>query len=193
VTRNPSVMACLAAMFALGACSRGGPPATTATPAAKVASAVPESSLTTITLTADAQKRLGIETARAERRTIVRTRSVGGEIVAAGGAQIVVTAPVAGTLGGGGDVPAVGAQVEKGQTILTLVPLAAAERDVRIEAERAVTEAAGRQEMAAKRAERARQLVRDGSGSQRAAEEAQADLVAADAGLKAAKDRLTLA
>ena len=47
--------------------------------------------------------------------------------------------------------------------------------------------------MAAKRAERARQLARDGSGSQRAAEEAQADLAVADAALKAARDRLALA
>jgi RND family efflux transporter MFP subunit len=74
-----------------------------------------------------------------------------------------------------------------------LVPLAPAERDVRIEAERAVKEAEGRQEMAAKRSERARQLVRDGSGSQRAAEEAQADVVAADAALEAARERLALA
>ena len=90
-------------------------------------------------------------------------------------------------------MPAVGSHVEKGQIVLTLVPLAPAERDVRIEAERAVAEAVGRQEMAAKRAERARQLARDGSGSQRAAEEAQADLAVADAALKAARDRLALA
>jgi membrane fusion protein, heavy metal efflux system len=90
-------------------------------------------------------------------------------------------------------VPPVGSPVAKGQVVLTLLPLAPAERDVRIEAERAVREAEGRQEMAAKRAERARQLVRDGSGSQRAAEEAQAEFVVADAALKAAKERLTLA
>ena len=77
--------------------------------------------------------------------------------------------------------------------VLTLVPLAPAERDVRIEAERAVAEAVGRQEMAAKRAERARLLAQDGSGSRRAAEEAQADLAVADAALKAARDRLALA
>ena len=111
----------------------------------------------------------------------------------AGGAQITVTAPVAGTLGADSRLPAVGSHVEKGQIVLTLVPLAPAERDVRIEAERAVAEAAGRQEMAAKRAERARQLARDGSGSRRAAEEAQADLAVADAALKAARDRLALA
>jgi len=64
---------------------------------------------------------------------------------------------------------------------------------VRIEAEWAVAEAVRQQEMLAKRAERARQQMRDGSGSQRAAEEALADLAVGDAGLKAARDRLALA
>ncbi len=76
---------------------------------------------------------------------------------------------------------------------MRLVPLAPAERDVRIEAERAVSEAEGRQSMAAQRAERATRLAADGSGSRRAAEEAQADLVVANAALKAAQDRLALA
>jgi cobalt-zinc-cadmium efflux system membrane fusion protein len=181
----------LAVLLAAG-CNRGeAPPASKPAPA-KVTAAVPESALTTITLTDEARKRLGIETAPIERRTIARTRSLGGEVVPAGGAQITVTAPVAGTLGGDARMPPVGSQVTKGQVVLTLLPLAPAERDVRIEAERAVREAEGRQEMAVKRAERARQLARDGSGSQRAAEEAQAEFVAADAGLKAARERLAL-
>lgn len=182
----------LLAMAAAAACSRGAAPSSS-TPPAKVASPVSETALTTITLTPEAQKRLGIETAKTERRTVVRTRTVGGEVVPAGGAQMTVTAPTAGTLGGDSRIPAVGAFVEKGQVLMTLVPLAPAERDVRIEAERAAAEAQGRYDMAAKRAERAKQLVKDGSGSQRAAEEAQADLVAAEAAWKAAKDRLALA
>jgi len=136
---------------------------------------------------------LGIETAPAEQRAVARTRSLGGEVLPAGGAQTTVAAPLAGTLGAETALPTVGSQVAKGQVILTIIPLAPAERDVRIEAERTVAEAVGRQEMAAKRAERTRQLARDGSGSQRAAEEAQADLAVADAALKAARDRLALA
>ena len=186
-------IACLAATIIMSSCDRHpAPPASVPAPA-KVTAAVPETTLTTLTLTVEAQKRLGIETARAEHRMITRSRSIGGEIVPAGGAQITVTAPVAGTLAADTGVPAVGSHVEKGQLVFTLVPLAPAERDVRIEAERAVAEAVGRQEMAAKRVERARQLARDGSGSQRAAEEAQADLAVADAALKAARDRLALA
>jgi cobalt-zinc-cadmium efflux system membrane fusion protein len=185
--------ACLLAVVLAASCGRDAPPSSSTTPAAKVTAAVPETALTTITLTAEAQKRLGIETVRAEQRTIARSRTVGGEVVPAGGAQVTVTAPLAGTLGAASQMPAVGSHVEKGQVVLTLVPLAPAERDVRIEAERAVSEAEGRREMAAKRAERSRQLARDGSGSQRAAEEAQAERVAADAALKAARDRLGLA
>jgi membrane fusion protein, heavy metal efflux system len=193
VNRQWCMIASLVITIFMASCGRDPAQPASMPPPAKVAAAVPETALATVTLTAEAQKRIGVETARVERRTIATSRSLGGEIVPAGGAQITVTAPVAGTLGADTPVPAVGSHVGKGQTILTLIPLAPAERDVRIEAERAVAEAVGRQEMAAKRAERARQLARDGSGSQRAAEEAQADLVVADAASKAARDRLALA
>lgn len=184
-------MVCLATVV-LAACSRNTiPPA--ASVAAQVSGAIPETSLATLTLTGDAQKRLGIETGQAERRSIVTTRSLGGELQATGGAQATVTAPLAGTLGVDTRVPAVGAAVAKGEVVLTLFPLAPGERDVRVEAERVVAEAVGRQEMAAKRAERARRLALDGAGSVRASEEAQADLAVADAALNAARDRLALA
>jgi RND family efflux transporter MFP subunit len=118
---------------------------------------------------------------------------VGGEVMPAGGSESTITAPFAGTLEAAGNSPSAGASVSKGATLFRLVPLAATERDARIEAERAVSEATGRQELAAKRAERAATLAKDGSGSRRAAEEAQADLVTANAALKAARDRLALA
>jgi membrane fusion protein, heavy metal efflux system len=193
VSSAKCAVACLVSMLLAASCGRDATAPVAAPAPAKVTSSVPETALTTLTLSSDAQKRLGLQTARTEHRTISRSRSLGGEIVPAGGAQTTVTAPVAGTLGIETRPPSVGSQVVKGQTVLTLIPLAPAERDVRIEAERAVTEAVGRQELAAKRAERARQLVRDGSGSQKAAEEAQADLTVADAALKAARDRLALA
>jgi cobalt-zinc-cadmium efflux system membrane fusion protein len=193
MSREAWAIACGAAMLLEASCRRDSSAPAALPPPAKVDAAVAETALTTLTLTSEAQKRLGIETARVEHRTIARNRTLGGEIVPAGGTQITVTAPVAGTLGGEAQVPAVGSDLTKGQTVLSLIPLAPAERDVRIEAERAAAEAAGRQELASKRAERTRQLVRDGSGSVRAAEEAQADLVVADAALKAARDRLALA
>ena len=175
------------------ACRRDSGAPASATPAAKVAAKVPEASLTTVTLTAEAEKRLGIETVSVEQRGVTRSRVVGGEVMPAGGSESTITAPFAGTLEAAGTAPSPGASVSKGATIFRLVPLAATERDARIETERAVSEATGRQELAAKRAERAATLAKDGSGSRRAAEEAQAELVTANAALKAARDRLALA
>lgn len=177
----------------LAACGPNAAPPAASAPAAKVTGAVPETALATLTLTDAATTRLGIETAPVERRRIAITRSLGGEVLPAGGAQVTVTAPVAGTLSADAPSPVVGAAVASGALVLTLVPLAPAERDVRVEAERVVAETVGRQEMAAKRAQRARLLAQDGAGSVRAAEEAAADLAVADAALTAARDRLALA
>lgn len=177
----------------LAACGPNATLPAASAPAAKVTGAVPEAALATLTLTDAATTRLGIETAPMERRRIATTRSLGGEVLPAGGAQLTVTAPVAGTLSSAAPTPVVGAAVASGALVLTLVPLAPAERDVRVEAERVVAEAVGRQEMAAKRAQRARLLAQDGAGSLRASEEAAADLAVADAALAAARERLALA
>ena len=177
----------------LAACGPNAAPPAASAPAATVTGAVPETALATLTLTDAATTRLGIETALVERRRITTSRSLGGEVLPAGGAQVTVTAPVAGTLSADAPTPIVGAAVANGALVLTLVPLAPAERDVRVEAERVVAEAVGRQEMAAKRAQRARVLAQDGAGSVRASEEAAADLAVADAALTAARERLTLA
>ncbi len=177
----------------LAACGPNAAPPAASTPAAKVSGAVPEAALATLTLTDAATSRLGIQTAPVERRRIATTRSLGGEVLPAGGAQVTVTAPVAGTLASPTPAPVVGSGLSSGALVLTLVPLAPAERDVRVEAERVVAEATGRQEMTAKRAQRARVLAQDGAGSVRASEEAAADLAVADAALAAARDRLALA
>lgn len=190
--RTCPTLLCLS--LVLTACGTQEPaaPATTAAPAT-VASKVTEASLTTITLTEDAARRLGIETAAIEQRGVTRTRTLGGDVIPAGGTQTTVTAPFAGTLDATDRSSGIGATVRKGTTVVRLVPLAPAERDVRIEAERTVAEATGRQAMASQRLERATRLAADGAGSRRAAEEAQADLVVANAALKAAQDRLVLA
>lgn len=177
----------------LAACGPKAAPPAASSPAARLTGAVPEAALATVTLTDAATARLGIETAQVERRRIATTRSLGGEILPAGGAQVTVTAPVAGTLSAEAPTPVVGATVASGAPVLTLIPLAPAERDVRVEAERLVAEAVGRQEMAGQRAERARLLAQDGAGSLRASEEAAADLAVANAALAAARERLALA
>ena len=67
-------------------------------PPAAVTTPVKEADLTTVKLTAQAEQRLGIQTVAVERRSVARTRTVGGEVVVPPGSQVVVSAPVAGTL-----------------------------------------------------------------------------------------------
>ena len=90
----------LIAALLLASCS-GGETKSAATPPAKVTAPKTEASLTTITLTDEAVRRLGIETVAIEQKGITRTRTVGGEVMPAGGAQTTVTAPFAGTLEAG--------------------------------------------------------------------------------------------
>jgi membrane fusion protein, heavy metal efflux system len=191
--RRTSTAALLSLSMLSLACGRSAPAAEKSAPPARVTAGVTEATLTTVTLSPEASRRLGIETAPIEERGVTRSRTVGGDVIPAGGTQSTVTAPVAGTLEAGRGMPGAGASVARGAVVTRLVPLAPAERDVRIEAERAVNEARGRQVLAAQRVERATKLAADGSGSRRAAEEAQADAVVANAALEAAEDRLALA
>jgi RND family efflux transporter MFP subunit len=182
----------LCGAIAAPAC-QGDPAQPAATPPARITSPVKEAELTSLTLTAEAAQRLGIETAVVERKGIARTRTVGGEVMAPPGAGVTVSAPVAGTLDASLPAPTAGTSVARGRAIFRLVPLAPAERDARVDAERAVSEAAARVDVVSKRAQRAELLARDGAGSRRAAEEAQGEFAIANADLKAAKDRLALA
>ena len=191
MTRSVSVAAiCLAW---LPACNNGPSATPPKTAPATVAAPVKEADLTTVTLSPEAEARLGIKTATIERRAVPRTRTVGGEVVPQPGAAVVVTAPFAGTLEATGEPPTPGSGVERGRAVFRLLPLVPSERDAPVEAERAVGEASARQELATQRVQRAEMLVKDGSGSRRAVEEAQADLGIANAELKAARDRFALA
>jgi cobalt-zinc-cadmium efflux system membrane fusion protein len=177
----------------IAACGRT-PAANPAPKQATVTVPVKEAQLTTVTLTADAEKRLGIATAAVERKALALTRTVGGEITAPSGQSIAITAPVAGTLQSAGSVRHVaGSRVSKGQLLFHLTPLATSERESVIMARQAIDTATARREAAALKAKRAEQLLKDGAGSRRQLEEAQAELAVAEADLKAARDRRTLA
>ena len=65
---------------------------------AHVESPKPESELTTVKLSQEAVKRLGIETAVVTIDTVAMTRSLGGEVTVPEGRAVSVTAPVAGTV-----------------------------------------------------------------------------------------------
>ena len=122
-----------------------------------------------------------------------RTRTLGGEIAAPSGSSFAITAPVAGMLQAPPAVPMAGSTVSRGQMLFRLVPIQPSERDAAVDAQQAVETASARREAAALKVQRAERLVKDGAGSRRALEEAQAELAVAEAELKAARDRVALA
>ncbi len=147
--------------------------------AAKVQNPVGEAALTTVTLTADAVRRLGIETATVDSQAALPTRTVGGEIVVPPGLSIVVSAPVAGRVLApeSGSFPPPGARVTRGTALLRISPLppdvAQTTRDNDI--------AAARLRQAQAEAERSARLFSERLVSARENERAQAELAAARA------------
>jgi len=156
-----------------------------------VANPRPEGDLTTLTLSADAQKHLALQTQKVAFEPVSTTRILGAEAIVPPGRSITVAAPVAGTLSRG---PAgmVGA-VRRGDVLFQLTPLQPADRDVRVEAERVRQEAEARLTQATQRVQRLEQLLKDGSTSVRLVEEAQADRAIANAAAVAARERVASA
>ena len=167
-----------------GLCGCGGKdaaPAKTPAPAA-VANPVSEASLTSLTLTAEAVSRLGIETATSAVESVSRTRSAGGEVIAPPGGDVTVTAPAAGTLQVAGDAaPVPGSRVARGQTIFLLFAIQPPERDLDAESRRDAATAEAELTVATQRAQRLERLLADGAASARAVEEARAQQKVAEA------------
>jgi RND family efflux transporter MFP subunit len=155
---------------------------------AKVDSPKPESDLATVTLSPEAQKHLAIETMKVAVEAVSLTRTVGADAMVPPGKSVTMTAPIAGTLTAG-RAATIG-PVSRGDLIFEIVPLQQTERDVRAEAERALQEADARLTQTTQRAARLEQLLKEGSASVRAVEEAQADLSVAAAAADAARKRL---
>jgi hypothetical protein len=82
---------------------------------AKVENAVPEAQLATLTLSSQAETRLGLETSPVELRSVARTRQLGGEVTTVPGGRVVLTAPVTGVVLGpaGGTAPRAGDRVRR--------------------------------------------------------------------------------
>ncbi len=161
-------------------------------PAAKVENAVKESDLATITLTPEAENRLGIRTAPVTYANVAQSRTYAGEVTLPPDSNIVVSAPVAGTLSSAftGGAPAIGSMLKKGQSVFRLSPLLAPERDMRTNAEKELADAQTRFEAATLKLNRAEQLLRDKAGSVRQVEQAREELQLAESALKAAQEKL---
>ena len=172
------------------ACSREQPASVAHEPAATVSQPKAEADLTTVKLSPEAMKRLGIETEVAQIQDAAGTRTVGGDIVVPEGRRVQVTAPVAGTLASA--IARAGTTVADGAALFQLTPINPTERDQGAEARRAVDAAQAEEQVARQRLQRLEQLLKDGATSMRAVEEARAQLQVATAALGAARERVTI-
>jgi len=192
-------------------CQRSQPVVTSATVSpAKMTHPVSEAGLNTIELTEAAVKRLGLETAIVETRTMERGRPYGADLILPTGSTVIVSAPLAGTLKPSGEpgLFQVGQRIEEGHPLLKLLPLLSPERSVltpaerirmaeakntlaqsRIDAEGLVQQATVQTEAAQIALERAGRLLKDKVGTVRAVDEAQAQLQLTEKTLAAAQTR----
>src|SRR4051812_30110127 len=72
---------------------------------AAVAKTFKEDQSVGVTLTPEAEQRLGVRTAPVERKSVARVRMYGGEVTIPPGRAVAVTAPLAGVLQRSGAVP----------------------------------------------------------------------------------------
>ena len=184
-----------------------------AIPPAKVGTIVSEVNLNTMELTPEAVKRLGLETAAIELRDMRRIRAYGAELMLPGGALVIVSAPVTGTVKvpAGQQFPQTGLVVTAQQPLLELLPLLSAERAVltpaerirfaearnsvaqsRIDAQGQVEQARVQVDAAQIALARAEQLLKDQVGTARAVDEAKAQLNLTQKTLSAAEARKKL-
>lgn len=178
----------VAAFATLVCCRRpdaGKPP-----PPATATGRKPEAEIARLTLTPEAETRLGITTTPAQRRSAPRTRTIGGDIVPSSGRSIVVVAPIAGHLGVAGAELRVGQVVKRGDPLVRLTPVATVDRDLRASAERAQAVAEARLTAAEARLARAEKMLEAGSGPARAVEEARAERDTSRAERDAATSRI---
>ncbi|WP_158010068.1 efflux RND transporter periplasmic adaptor subunit [Hymenobacter glacialis] len=174
----------LVGLLSLAACGKDEKPK--AISPAEVENPVKESELTTVTITADAEKRLGIKTVVVKTDNVQATREVGGEIQAVPGQAVTIVAPVQGTLRGGAGLTA-GQRVREGQTLYSLVPLPA-ERDL-LTLNQGTAQARTQLQVAQARLGRAEELLADRAGSVRARDDARADVALAQRALADARAR----
>ncbi len=148
-------------------------------PAATVPKIIKEDDLNVVTLTDQAEERLGLTVASVELRPVRRARVYGGEVAAPVGKTVLVSAPLGGTLKAPKEgLPAVGSALKLGQTVVLLLPLLTPEGRATVSA--ALVDADGQMNtaraqltLARTALDRAKRVQREGAGSQRQVDEAQ--------------------
>jgi membrane fusion protein, heavy metal efflux system len=181
----------IAGLFGIAAACGKGDEKTV--PPAKVEGAKKESEIATLTLTPEAEQRLGLTFAAVERRSVTAVRMVGGIVEAPPGRNLPLTAPLAGTVLApeSGAVPAAGTRVGRGQVLFRVASLPPADRELQADkAREEVKASAARLEAARAAAARARKLTEIGAGSVKAEQEAVSQREQAEAALEGARSRL---
>ena len=174
--------------FLLAGCA--DPASSPAHPAAVVADGVPEASLPTVRLSAEAAARLGLEQGVVEVGAAPQVRLVGGEVIARPGGIIGVPAAVAGRVSLlAPDALRPGSRVEAGQVLFRLTVVAPVDRDTRARVEREVAAAEANLAALEQRVGRAAALVDERAGSVRSLEEGVAARDVARADLDVARAR----
>jgi len=180
----------LAVIFS--SCGKGRLPAEKPQPPAKVENAVKEPELSKVTLSAQAEERLGIEVVRAEQRQLPGAMKLGGEVMAVPGNEVLIAAPAAGTVlnAKAGPSAQAGRAVKKGQEVLRLM-LMPPEKDL-IGAREELSVKQMQLDVAQAKADRAQQLLASRAVSQKDYEDAQVELAKAKGAFLAAQGRLNL-
>lgn len=181
-------------MFIVAFCSCGksdGPDELAQKPA-RVANAVEESTLSTVTLSPKAEERLGIEIFQVENKKLPGSIELSGEIIPVPGNDARVSAPVPGIVlhTTSGRIPLAGKFVKKGEEILRLLMLPP-ESEL-LGAREEVTVRQEELNVAKAKAERAEKLLASKAISEKAHEEVQAELARSKASLSIAEARLNL-
>ncbi len=182
----------IAVLTTVCGCSKKTEPKEKQQPPAKVQNVVKETDLTTITLTSEAEARLGIQTVSVEYRSVEKKRTFGGEVVSVSGRSVTVSAPLSGTLLSTEDglVVMAGQQVTKSQPLYRLL-LALPEQDL-LSVQEEISLRKVELALAQARVKRARQLLVDKAGSARELEDAEAQLASVKTILETAQARLEL-
>lgn len=169
-----------------------------------------ETDLARITLSAEAEQRLGITTQPIREGTLARHRLVSGQVMIPSGRTIAVASPIAGkvTRAAEQSLPLPGSHVKSDQPLLAVKPLLSVERDVPTPAEQVQIVGARANLMAARTVaagdvqrsqaevdaaeinlDRAQKLFQDRAGPKRAVDDAEAQLNIAKSNFDAAVQR----
>jgi cobalt-zinc-cadmium efflux system membrane fusion protein len=182
----------IGALTTVWGCSKKSVSKEKSPPPATVQNSVKETDLTTISLTSQAEARLGIQTVAVEYRSVEKSRTFGGEIMSVSGRSVSVSAPMSGTLlaaENGMSIKA-GQQVTKSQPLYRLLLALPEQNLLSVQEEISIQEV--ELDLARAKVKRARQLLDDKAGSARGLEDAQAQLARVSVALETAQTRMKL-